>query len=77
MLVDPTEVRQLLEAAIAALSMLGGAMAYLSGFGAAQALRDREPPEVVTQRINEGIGNGFLWGAVLGAMALIIVLWSS
>lgn len=74
--VEAESARHLLEGAIAAFSVLGGAMAYLSGYFAAQALAERQPPHVVAQRINEGIGEGFAWGSSPAVVALIIVLWS-
>jgi hypothetical protein len=68
--------RELLEAAVTAISVMGGAMAYLSGFNAAQALAERSAPEIVSQRINEGIGIGFLAGSPLAIAALIIETWT-
>jgi hypothetical protein len=53
-------------------SILGGAMAYFSGFSAAQALADGSPPESLAQRINEGLGEGFLVGSPLAVATLII-----
>jgi hypothetical protein len=68
--------RELLEAAVTAVSVMGGAMAYLSGFYASQALAERGAPEIVSQRINEGIGIGFLAGSPLAIAALIIEAWT-
>lgn len=68
--------RELLEAAVTAISVMGGAMAYLSGFYAAQALAERSRPEIVAQRINEGVGIGFLAGSPLAIAALIIEAWT-
>lgn len=73
---DPAGIRELLEGAIAAFSILGGVMAYLSGYYAAQALRQHRPPQVVAQRINEGVGEGFIGGSLPAIIALIIVVWS-
>lgn len=75
-LVEASGARELLEAVIAAFSVLGGGMAYLSGYYAAQALAQRQPPEITAQRVNEGIGLGFLLASPLSIVALIIVVWS-
>lgn len=69
-------VRELVESAVTAISVMGGAMAYLSGFYAAQALSERSSPEIVSQRVNEGIGIGFLAGSPLAIAALIIEAWA-
>lgn len=74
--IEADGARQLLEAAVAAFSVLGGVMAYFSGYLAAQALAQRQPPHAVAERINEGIGEGFTWGSAPALAALIIVLWS-
>jgi hypothetical protein len=68
--------RELLEAVVTAVSVMGGAMAYLSGFYAAQALAEKSPPEAISHRINEGIGIGFLAGSPLAIAALIIEAWT-
>jgi hypothetical protein len=74
--VDPNSATELLEAVIAAFSILGGGMAYLSGYNAAQALAHNAHPQFVAQRINEGLGEGFELMAPLSIVALIIVVWS-
>jgi hypothetical protein len=74
--VDAGSARELLEAVVAAFAVLGGSMAYFSGFLAAQALAERQLPDVLAQRINEGIGEGFVKGALPAVVALIIVVWS-
>lgn len=51
-------------------------MAYFSGFAAAQALSERQPPDILGQRINEGIGEGFSWGWPAAILALIIMMWT-
>lgn len=51
-------------------------MACFSGYYAAQALAQRQPPEFVAQRINEGLGEGFKWVSPLSIIALIIVVWT-
>ena len=74
--VDPSPAREILEAFIAAFSVLGGGMAYGSGFRAAQALAQDNPPEVVSHSVNEGIGAGFETFLPLSVVALIIMVWS-
>lgn len=75
-LFDPAAVRDLLEATVAAFSVLGGVMAYWSGFSAAQALALEAPPEVLAHLINEGIARGFLSGSPAAVAALIIMVWT-
>jgi hypothetical protein len=70
------DARELLEAAVAAFSVLGGSMAYFSGYFAAQALSEHQPPHLVAQRVNEGMGEGFVKGALPAIAALIIIVWS-
>lgn len=72
---DSAVVPDLLEAVIAAVSILGGAMAYESGLGAAEAVAESQSDEVLGRRVNEGIANGFVWGWPLSVIALIIELW--
>jgi hypothetical protein len=74
--IDADNARELLEATIAAFAVLGGFMAYYSGYFAAQALAEGQPPPLVAQRINEGIGEVFVNGALPAIAALIIVVWS-
>jgi hypothetical protein len=50
-------------------------MAYCSGYFASQALAKGHSPTVVAHRVNEGIGQGFDWGAVLAFIAFIIEVW--
>lgn len=66
----------LIEAAITAISILGGAMAYESGLAAAEAVAENQSPEILSQRINEGIAKGFVWGWPLSVITLIIELWA-
>jgi membrane protein YqaA with SNARE-associated domain len=74
--VEASSARELLEAAVAAFSVLGGFMAYWSGYFAARAIAENQPPHVLAQRVNEGIGEGFLKGSLPAILALIIVVWS-
>ncbi len=72
--VDPTSARDFLEAAVAAFSVLGGTMAYWSGYAAAAA--QHRPAEVLSHQINLGIAEGFRWGSLGALMALIITAWN-
>ncbi|HEX2097098.1 MAG TPA: hypothetical protein VHF50_07005 [Solirubrobacterales bacterium] len=75
-LIDALAAREYLEGIVAAFSVLGGAMAYSSGFGAARALLIGSPPEVLAHQVNEGIAWGFLYGSSLATLALIIMVWT-
>jgi hypothetical protein len=74
--VDPTNAREFLEAIIGAFSVLGGSMAYFSGDYTTKALALDRPPEIVAQRVNEGIGRGFEVAWPASIIALIIMVWS-
>ncbi len=74
--IDATGAREFLEAIIAAFSVLGGGMAYFSGFSASQALAQGQSAESVAHRINEGIAEGFELTSPLSIVALIIVVWT-
>jgi len=51
-------------------------MAYASGFAAAGAFAEGQPPEILAHRINVGIADGFKFASPLSIAALIIVLWT-
>ncbi len=51
-------------------------MAYCSGYSASQAMSEEQPHEVLGQRVNEGLGEGFSWGWPTAIVALIIVIWT-
>jgi hypothetical protein len=74
--VDSESTRGLLEGVIAAFSVLGGCMAYLSGYYASQALAQGQPPEHLSQQVNEGLGLGFRFGYPLSIFTLMIMMWS-
>lgn len=74
--VDATDARDLLNAAVTAVSVLGGAMAYTSGYFASQATSEGQPSDVLSQRVNEALGRGFDWGWPAAVMALIIGVWT-
>jgi hypothetical protein len=75
-LVDTESASALIEAAVTAISVLGGTMAYFSGHAAAQAVFEEQPPEILSQLVNEGLGEGFTWGWPAAVIALIIVMWT-
>lgn len=72
---EPTGFSELVQSAVTAVSILGGAMAYTSGYNAARALADEDPPEVAGQSINEGLGRGFAVGFPLAFLVSIIEAW--
>jgi hypothetical protein len=74
--IEAGNARELLEAVVTAFALLGGSMAYFSGYLAARALAENQLPHVVAQRVNEGLGEGFVRGALPAIVALIIVVWS-
>lgn len=74
--IDIGGAREFLEAIIAASSVLGGGMAYFSGYGAAQALAQKQAPEIVAYAVNEGIGLGFRYLSPLSIVALMIMVWN-
>jgi hypothetical protein len=67
---------ELVDATVTAVSILGGAMAYTSGFAATQGLIERCDPAELAERINVGIARGFLVGAPVSALTLIIEGWA-
>lgn len=74
--VDATATRDFLEALVAGFSILGGFMAYPSGFLAAHALALGLPPEALAHQINLGIARGFLSGSPVAVFALMIMAWT-
>jgi hypothetical protein len=74
--VDLSGAHDLLEAVITAFSVLGGGMAYVSGFNAAQALAQDQPPEIIGYRISVGIAVGFGTFSPIAILALIIAIWT-
>jgi hypothetical protein len=75
-LIDAMTARVFLEGIVAAFSVLGGAMAYMSGFRAAQAFLLGLPSEADAHGVNEGIALGFLVGSPCAIAALIIMTWT-
>jgi hypothetical protein len=73
---DTGDARELLEAAVTAVSILGGVMAYKSGYSATRAMAECRPPDILSQRVNEGLGEGFAAGWPLAILAYIIEAWT-
>jgi len=73
---DPAGAREFLEAIIAAFSVLGGVMAYFSGYAAYRGLREGSDPSAVAGEINEGPGEGFALGVPSAMLSLMIMGWS-
>lgn len=72
---ETSDLRNVIESAVAAVSVLGGAMAYESGHAAKKATSKNLAPQIVAQRINEGLSEGFFWGRPAATFCLIILLW--
>ncbi|HKI65773.1 MAG TPA: hypothetical protein VJ989_00715 [Solirubrobacterales bacterium] len=74
--IDAESVRALLESIIAAFAVLGGTMAYFSGFEAFAAVLRNSSPAIVAERINQGMGVGFGVGVPAAVIALMIMGWT-
>jgi len=75
-LLDPAAAREFLEAIIAAFSVLGGLMAYFSGFNAYRSLIRGHAPPVLAHAVNAGLGEGFAAGTPGALIALMIMGWT-
>jgi hypothetical protein len=73
--IDPASAREFLEAIIAAFSVLGGVMAYFSGYAAYRGLREESTLTNVADDINQGLGVGFALGVPSAILALMIMGW--
>lgn len=73
-IIDPGGLKNLIEAAVTAVSVLGGFMAYLSGYAASKAVAARAPAEVVAEQLNRGLASGFDWGAWIGLIAFVAII---
>jgi hypothetical protein len=76
LLFEASDVRELLNAAVTAVSILGGAMAHTSGYFASRAVSEKQSSEVLGQRVNEALGRGFDLGWPAAVMALMIGVWT-
>ncbi|MGB7684862.1 MAG: hypothetical protein WBL45_03680 [Solirubrobacterales bacterium] len=70
------DVRNLIESAVTAISVLGGAMAFESGYAANRATSESLPPQILAQRINKGLAKGFSWSRTPATFCLIFLLWT-
>jgi len=75
-LVDATTAREFLEGVVTAFAVLGGGMAYMSGFRAAQAFLLGLPSEALAHAVDEGVALGFLVGSPFAIFALMIMTWT-
>lgn len=66
--------RDLVEATVTAVSVLGGVMAVLSGYAASEAVSAGAPAAVVAEQVNRGLATGFDLGTWTAAIAFIIVV---
>lgn len=73
---EATGFSELVQSAVTAVSILGGAMAYMSGYNAARALAEEDSPEIASQSINEGLGKGFAVGFPPALLVSIIEAWT-
>lgn len=74
--IESGDANQLIDAAVTAISILGGGMAYCSGYAAARAVSEEQPPDIVSQQVNKGLAEGFSWGWPAAIVALIITVWT-
>jgi hypothetical protein len=51
-------------------------MAWTSGYHASQAMAESQSAEILGQRVNEGIGEGFAIGWPLAILVFIIGTWT-
>jgi len=73
---DVEALKAMVEAAISAASVLGGAIAYQTGFAAADAVSREASPQTLSEELNVGVAYGFQWGAPLSASVLILMGWT-
>ena len=73
---EPNGLSELVQSAVTAVSILGGAMAYMSGYNATRAIAENDSPETASQRINEALGTGFAAGFPLALLVSIIEAWN-
>lgn len=74
--IDPTSAKALIEVLVAGFAVLGGTMAYFSGYAAYACMEREDPPSLMAHSINEGVGEGFGVGAPSAVIAIIIMGWT-
>jgi hypothetical protein len=67
------DVRDLIEIAISAAAVLGGVMAFASGRAAAESAIAGDPSEILADRINLGLADGFLASLPVAACVAIFL----
>lgn len=67
-------MRGLVNSAVTAVSILGGAMACASGYAASREVSRRASPATLAEQVNYGLAIGFNYGAPTAALVFIIVL---
>lgn len=72
--IDVGAIHELVNAAVTAVSILGGAMAGVSGYVASREVSRASPAEVLAEQMNKGLATGFNYGAPTAAIVFIIVL---
>ena len=73
--VGTQEVQELVQSAITAVSILGGSMAYVSGYSAAWALKEGCDSQSLAHEINVGLGKGFVAGMPPAALVAMLEIW--
>jgi hypothetical protein len=58
---DIEALKAMVEAAISGASILGGAMAYQTGWAAMRSFLRGASPEAISREIDLGVAQGFLW----------------
>lgn len=69
------EFQGAVQSAITAVSLLGGAMAYMSGYRAARARNEGCNSDGLAHAINVGLTEGFVAGIPVAAFVAILELW--
>lgn len=69
------EFQELVQSAVTAVSILGGAMAYMSGYRAAWALIENHTPDTLAHTVNVGLAEGFIAGVPLAFGVTILEIW--
>lgn len=72
-MLEASLISTLLGAAVAAFSVLGGVMALVSGYRAADHYLPAEDVDGLGDEINIGIALGFVYGMYPAALAMIVV----
>jgi hypothetical protein len=71
-----SNLRDLIEVFVVGVSVLGGLMAFFSGHAAAEAASKDVSAEVLAERINLGLADGFLVGLPCAGIVSILLTLS-